>query len=66
MVKQTDNQNNLTANTPNKEKQMKVKGLIAACAMTAAALTTSPAQANRDYISIVGSSTVYPFRHRCG
>jgi len=40
---------------------MKVKGLIAACAITAATLTTSPAQANRDYISIVGSSTVYPF-----
>lgn len=40
---------------------MKVKGLIAACALTAATLATSPAHANRDYISIVGSSTVYPF-----
>lgn len=40
---------------------MKVKGLIAACALTAATLMSSPAQANRDYISIVGSSTVYPF-----
>ena len=40
---------------------MKVKGLFAACALTAAALATSPAHANRDYISIVGSSTVYPF-----
>ena len=40
---------------------MRVKGLIAACALTAASLATSPAHANRDYISIVGSSTVYPF-----
>ena len=40
---------------------MKGKGLIAACALTAAAFVTSPAHANRDYISIVGSSTVYPF-----
>lgn len=40
---------------------MKVKGLIAACALTAASLMSSPAHANRDYISIVGSSTVYPF-----
>lgn len=40
---------------------MNVQGLIAACALTAATLATSPAHANRDYISIVGSSTVYPF-----
>ena len=40
---------------------MKVKGLLAACALTAATITSSPAHANRDYISIVGSSTVYPF-----
>ena len=40
---------------------MKVKALIAAGALTAATLMSSTAFANRDYISIVGSSTVYPF-----
>jgi len=41
---------------------MKVKSLLAACALTAATVASSPAHAaNRDYISIVGSSTVYPF-----
>ena len=40
---------------------MKVNGLLAACALTAATIVNSPAHANRDYISIVGSSTVYPF-----
>lgn len=40
---------------------MKVKGLIIAGAFATAALMSSPAHANRDYISIVGSSTVYPF-----
>ncbi|THB75185.1 MAG: PstS family phosphate ABC transporter substrate-binding protein [Desulfobulbaceae bacterium] len=40
---------------------MKMKGLIAAGALTVATIMSSPAHANRDYISIVGSSTVYPF-----
>jgi len=40
---------------------MKIKGLIAAGALAAATIMSSPAHANRDYISIVGSSTVYPF-----
>jgi len=40
---------------------MKFKGLIAAVAMAAATIMSSTAHANRDYISIVGSSTVYPF-----
>lgn len=40
---------------------MKVKALLTACALTAVTFVTSPAHANRDYISIVGSSTVYPF-----
>ncbi len=40
---------------------MKFKGLIAAGALAAATIMSSPAHANRDYISIVGSSTVYPF-----
>ena len=40
---------------------MKVNGLIIAGAFATAALMSSPAHANRDYISIVGSSTVYPF-----
>jgi len=40
---------------------MKVAGLIAAGALLAATAMSSPAQANRDYIAIVGSSTVYPF-----
>ena len=38
---------------------MKVKSIIAAGALTLA--MTAPAMAARDYISIVGSSTVYPF-----
>jgi phosphate transport system substrate-binding protein len=40
---------------------MKVKALIVAGALGATAMMSSPAHANRDYISIVGSSTVYPF-----
>lgn len=40
---------------------MKFKGLIAAGALAAATIMGSTAHANRDYISIVGSSTVYPF-----
>ena len=40
---------------------MKFKGMIAAGALAAATIMSSPAHANRDYISIVGSSTVYPF-----
>ncbi len=40
---------------------MKFKGLIAVGALAAATIISSPAHANRDYISIVGSSTVYPF-----
>ena len=40
---------------------MKIKGLIAAATLAAATIMSSPAHANRDYISIVGSSTVYPF-----
>lgn len=40
---------------------MKLKGLIAAGVLAAATIMSSPAHANRDYISIVGSSTVYPF-----
>jgi phosphate transport system substrate-binding protein len=40
---------------------MKVLGLIAAGALLAVTAMNSPAQANRDYIAIVGSSTVYPF-----
>ena len=40
---------------------MKVKGLIVAGAIAAIGAVSSPAHANRDYISIVGSSTVYPF-----
>lgn len=40
---------------------MKFKGLIAAGALAGATIMSSPAHANRDYISIVGSSTVYPF-----
>jgi phosphate transport system substrate-binding protein len=38
---------------------MKVKSILAASALTLA--MTVPAMAARDYISIVGSSTVYPF-----
>lgn len=40
---------------------MKVKALIAAGVLTAATSMSAPAQANRDYLAIVGSSTVYPF-----
>jgi phosphate transport system substrate-binding protein len=40
---------------------MKIKGLIAAGTLAAATIMSSPAHANRDYVSIVGSSTVYPF-----
>ncbi len=41
---------------------MKYKGMIIAAAFAAGAITSSPAHAaNRDYIAIVGSSTVYPF-----
>jgi phosphate transport system substrate-binding protein len=49
------------ANLIEGETNMKVKGLIIAGAFATAALMSSPAHANRDYISIVGSSTVYPF-----
>ncbi len=40
---------------------MKINGLIVAGALATATIMSSPAHANRDYISIVGSSTVYPF-----
>jgi phosphate transport system substrate-binding protein len=40
---------------------MKVQGLIVAGALAATTIMSAPAHANRDYISIVGSSTVYPF-----
>lgn len=40
---------------------MKLQGLIVAGALATATIMSSPAHANRDYISIVGSSTVYPF-----
>ena len=40
---------------------MKIKGLIFAGALATATIMSAPAHANRDYISIVGSSTVYPF-----
>ncbi len=41
---------------------MKYKGLIFAGALAAATIASSPAHAaGRDYIAIVGSSTVYPF-----
>jgi phosphate transport system substrate-binding protein len=45
-----------------KEKRtMKTKGLLFASALTMAMISSAPAMAARDYISIVGSSTVYPF-----
>ena len=40
---------------------MKMKGLIVAGVLATATIMSSAAHANRDYISIVGSSTVYPF-----
>ena len=40
---------------------MKVKRFIALSAFAGVMLINAPAQANRDFISIVGSSTVYPF-----
>lgn len=40
---------------------MKVKGLIVAGAVSMSLIGATGAQAARDYISIVGSSTVYPF-----
>lgn len=40
---------------------MKVKGLIVAGAVSLSLIGATSAQAARDYISIVGSSTVYPF-----
>src|SRR5210317_1796131 len=40
---------------------MKIKGLIVAGVLATATIVSSAAHANRDYISIVGSSTVYPF-----
>ena len=40
---------------------MKRKGLLLASALTMTMISTAPAMAARDYISIVGSSTVYPF-----
>jgi phosphate transport system substrate-binding protein len=49
----------LCNNKPYQEKKMKVTSILAAGALTLA--LTAPAMAARDYISIVGSSTVYPF-----
>jgi len=40
---------------------MKTKGFLLASALTMTMISTAPAMAARDYISIVGSSTVYPF-----
>lgn len=40
---------------------MKVTSLLVATAMTASLISAGTAMAARDYISIVGSSTVYPF-----
>lgn len=40
---------------------MKIKGPIVAGVLATATIVSSAAHANRDYISIVGSSTVYPF-----
>lgn len=40
---------------------MKTKALLVAGALTMSMIGTAPAMAARDYISIVGSSTVYPF-----
>ena len=40
---------------------MKTKALLVAGALTMSVIGTAPAMAARDYISIVGSSTVYPF-----
>ena len=40
---------------------MNIKGLIVAGVLATATTMSSAAHANRDYISIVGSSTVYPF-----
>ena len=40
---------------------MKTKGFLLASALTMTVISTAPAMAARDYISIVGSSTVYPF-----
>ncbi|WP_073612368.1 substrate-binding domain-containing protein [Desulfopila aestuarii] len=38
-----------------------MKALLLASALTATMISSAPAMAARDYISIVGSSTVYPF-----
>jgi len=40
---------------------MKMKALLLASALTTTMISSAPAMAARDYISIVGSSTVYPF-----
>lgn len=40
---------------------MKTRSLLLASALTMTMFSTAPAMAARDYISIVGSSTVYPF-----
>ena len=40
---------------------MKVKSMLIATAMAATLIGSAPAMAARDYISVVGSSTVYPF-----
>lgn len=40
---------------------MKKRSLLLASAFTMTMISTAPAMAARDYISIVGSSTVYPF-----
>ena len=42
-------------------ERMKMKALLLASALTATMISSAPAMAARDYISIVGSSTVYPF-----
>jgi phosphate transport system substrate-binding protein len=55
------NQRGLVKQQNLKEIKMKIKGLIVAGALATATIMSSPAHANRDYISIVGSSTVYPF-----
>ncbi len=45
--------------TLHQEKKMKVKSMLVASGLTL--IMAAPALAARDYISIVGSSTVYPF-----
>jgi phosphate transport system substrate-binding protein len=54
-------QSTTTSTKKNQEKEMKTKALIMAGALSLSLISTGGAQAARDYISIVGSSTVYPF-----